>query len=90
MAATNPFSTAKSGLASGVYGHAALVTPADGADIATVSTALFIGGAGNVKVTTFGGETLLLTGLLAGQVLPLRVTRVWSTTTTATNIVALW
>jgi hypothetical protein len=89
-AATNPFSTAKLGVGSGVYDHAALISKDDANDLATVATAIFVGGAGNIKVTTYGGETLLLTGLIAGQVLPLRVTRVWSTTTTATNIVALW
>ena len=44
----------------------------------------------NVKVTTKGGETLIITGLVAGQVLPLRITRVHSTSTTATNLCALW
>lgn len=70
--------------------NAALVTPSDSADLSSPAQALFVGGAGNIKVTTQGGQTLLLTGVTAGSVLPLRVTRVWSATTTATNIAALW
>jgi hypothetical protein len=36
------------------------------------------------------GNSLTLTGVTAGSVLPLRVTKVKSTGTTATNIAALW
>ena len=71
--------------------NAAAVTPADGADLANATTALFVGGAGAVKVDMVGGTTAVtLTGVLAGSVLPLRVSRVYSTGTTATNIVALY
>jgi hypothetical protein len=55
-----------------------------------VTRALHIGGAGAVAVITVSGETVTLTGLLAGVVYPIAVARVKSTGTTATNIVALW
>ena len=71
--------------------HAAAVTPSDVADLATPARSLFIGGAGAVKVTTVGGETLTFSGLAAGSILPVRVKRVFATGgTDATLIVALW
>ena len=66
------------------------VTPADGADQAQVCRAIWIGGSGDLKVTTRGGDTFTLVGVPAGTLLPLRATRIWSTGTTATNLVALY
>jgi hypothetical protein len=69
-------------------------------DAASVSTndtaridptrALFIGGAGNVKVDTVGGSTVTFNGLTAGSVLSVQVTRVYATGTTATDIIAMY
>jgi len=70
--------------------NAAAVTPNDGADLPTDARSLFVGGAGNIQVTTTGGDTVTFIGVLAGSILPVRVSRVWSTSTTATNIVALY
>lgn len=79
--------------------RAAAVTPSNTVDIPSVSTqdgtgnngcVLYIGGDGDVKVTTAGGDTVTFTGLLAGMFIPVQVLRVWSTDTTATNIIALW
>ena len=49
---------------------------------------LLIGGSGNVAVITAAGDTVTLP-VVAGMVLPLRVSRVLSTNTTATPIVAM-
>lgn len=70
--------------------HAALLTLDDSNDLANYSRAFYVGQAGNLKVTTVGGETLLLTGLLIGHVYPIRIKRAWSSTSTADKIVALW
>ena len=70
--------------------RAAAVTPNDSADLAATSRALYVGGAGNVRVTTAGGDTVTFTGVPAGAILPVRVRRVFSTSTTATTILALW
>lgn len=70
--------------------HAAAVTPSDSTDLTTSARALFVGGAGNVKVTTVGGDTVTFTGVTAGSWLPVRCSRVWSTGTTATTITAVW
>lgn len=73
----------------GPYERAVAVSPNDSTDLTDVASALYIGGSGNVKVDTVQGDTVTITGALVGTILPLRVRRVWSTGTTATNIVAL-
>ena len=69
---------------------AAAVTPNDSTDLATSSRALYVGASGAVKVTLVGGSTVTLVGLAAGVWHPMRVQRVWSTGTTAADIVAGW
>jgi hypothetical protein len=70
--------------------NAVPVVPADGGDIACgCSTALVIGVAGNLRVTTLDGDDVTLLSVPAG-ILPLMVTRVWATNTTATGISALY
>lgn len=66
-----------------------VVTPAD-ADFASsvMARALWVGGAGNVRVTTVQGDDVLFSGVAAGTVLPVSVKRVWSTNTTATLLIA--
>jgi hypothetical protein len=71
-------------------GHA--VTTSDTVDLSTLSTGLWIGGAGsgNLTVTMANGSKLAFAGIAAGTLLPIRVSRVWATGTDVTNIVALW
>ena len=66
------------------------VVPNDSVDLLATARALYIGSAGNMQVTTSNGSTVTFIGLLAGQILPVSVQRVWSTTTTAGSIVALY
>lgn len=70
--------------------NAFAVTPADGSDLAHAARALFVGGAGDIKVDTLGGDTVTFTGVVAGSILPVRILKVYSTGTTATNIVAVY
>lgn len=71
--------------------NAAAVSKDDDNDLPTATRALYIGGDGNVSVDMVGGqESIVFVGLTAGTILPIRATRVNSTGTTATNIVALW
>jgi len=51
---------------------------------------LYIGGAGNVKVTTIGGDIVTFTAPTLGQVLPVQVIKLHSTGTSATLVNALW
>ena len=70
---------------------AVAVTPAD-ADLSRIATrALYVGVGGNVAVVmSDGGAAVTFVGVQAGTILPIRVDRVNSTNTTATNIVALY
>ena len=51
---------------------------------------LYVGVAGDVKVKTAAGNDVVFTGVPAGSFMPVQVTQVFATGTTATNIVALW
>lgn len=68
--------------------RAEAVTPNDGADLPNFTRALYVGGAGDIRVTTVGGDTVTLTA--ASGFLPLCVARVHATGTSATAILALW
>lgn len=82
------FANLSSGLGS-PHTDGVAVTPSD-ATVLTTTRALFVGGAGNLSVVTSAGTTLTLTGVTAGSIIPIRVTKVRATGTTATNIAALW
>lgn len=71
------------------YRGAVAVTTSD-ATVIPVTRALYIGGAGNVVVRTVKGEQITLTAVLAGTIYPIAVDKVLATSTTATNIVALY
>ena len=51
---------------------------------------LYIGGAGNVKVTTIDQDIVTFNAVLVGHVLPVQVIKLHSTGTSATLINALW
>lgn len=69
--------------------YAAAVTPNDSTDLTTSSRALYVGTTGNIKVTTVGGNAVTFTSVPVGW-FPVRCSRVWSTGTTASNIIAVW
>jgi hypothetical protein len=78
--------------------RAAAVTTSDTVNIPSLASAttinngcvLYIGGAGDLRVLTAGGDDVTFTGVLAGTFLPVQVVRVFNSTTTATNLLALW
>lgn len=71
------------------YTQGAAVTPSDSVDIVGgITRALWVGGAGNVRAIMGGAEVNFL-AVPAGTLLKIACTRVNSTGTTATNIVAL-
>jgi hypothetical protein len=70
---------------------AVAVTPHDSTNLDTPSKALYVGGAGDISVEMCHvGSAIVFVGVLAGTILPIRVTRVNDTGTDATSIVALW
>lgn len=68
---------------------AVAVTPSD-ATVLEASKGLYIGGSGNVAVTMKDGTSVTFTGISAGMIHPISVTKVKATGTTATNIVAVY
>lgn len=65
----------------------AAITPND--STAVDFNGIYVGGAGNIKVDLYDGSTVTLNGALVGTIYPLRVTKVYATGTTATNLVGL-
>lgn len=63
------------------------VTPSDTTEIRAL--ALYVGTGGTLRVVTANGDDVTFSGVPNGFLLPLEVRRVRSTTTTASNIVAL-
>jgi hypothetical protein len=86
---SDKFSNYHSGLESPAE-RAFAITGNDSTDLTVFPRAIYVGGAGNVKVTTIGGDTVTFSGALAGTIIPVRVTRVFSTDTTATNLLGLY
>jgi len=75
-------------------GYVWAVTPSDSAELKKHTRAIFVGGAGNIAVRAFDPATdkladVTITGVLAGQIIPVRTKMVLLTGTTATNIIAL-
>ena len=70
-------------------GGAKTVTPSDTVNLSYPSV-IYVGVGGNVQVTTAQGDQVTFVGLLAGQVIPVQVIRVWSTSTTATTMLAIY
>ena len=66
------------------------VTAHDTTEFATVSRAIYVGGAGNVAAVMADGTVLTFVGVQAGTLLPIRCKRINSTNTTATSMVALY
>lgn len=62
-------------------------------DTANEGCIIYVGGQGNnedVKVTTIGGDVVVFHKAPLGGYLPIVVSKVWATGTTATNLVAIW
>jgi len=88
---TDTFAKHRGGLDS-PSSHVFLITPDDSNDLAFITRYVSFAGVGALKITTSGGETVVIpSGALGIGVLhPLRVKRVHSTSTTATGIVGYY
>jgi hypothetical protein len=80
------FDVAPSGPATGGFA----ITKSDATVFAQPTRAVWVGGAGNLAVTYLDGTTDVITGVPAGTLLPIRVTQVLSTGTSATTISGLY
>ncbi len=72
------------------YRRAAAVTPHATTSLATFGAchALWVGGAGNVTLTTIGGESVTITAVPAGTLIPIACLHI--TAATASAIIALY
>lgn len=70
--------------------NGAAVTPDDSNDLAYVTRGIYVGTAGNLKVTLLNGDAITFTSLAAGIIHPIRAKRIWTTGTTAANILGLY
>ncbi len=66
---------------------AAAITKSD--STAVDFAAIYVGGAGDVKVTCVDGSVAVFTAVPAGTILPVAVVLVWSAGTTATNMTGI-
>jgi hypothetical protein len=69
------------------YNGAVAVTPSDVTIIR--GKAIYVGGAGNVAVTTEAGTVVTFTAPPVGSIIPIGFSKVMATNTTATLLVAL-
>ena len=65
------------------------VTPNDELNLSKYAKTVYIGGDGDLRITTVDDDVVTFTGMKGGSYLPVRVKRIWSTGTTATGIIAL-
>lgn len=70
---------------------AVAITPSDSTDIngGQLCRGIYVGTAGNIACVV-GGATVVFKNAAAGSIIPIRVARVNSTSTTATDLVALF
>ena len=88
MGARNPFQGAAPAHGATLL-SAGAGTISDTADLPTEARALYVGGAGDVRVLTRQGDDVVFSAVPAGSILPVFTRRVFDTNTSATLIVAL-
>jgi hypothetical protein len=66
------------------------ITTNDGVDLSAETRAIYVGGAGSVRLVLSSGDDVTFAGLLAGTLLPVRALRVKATGTTATQLLGLY
>lgn len=70
--------------------RAVAVTTSDTVVYDQPTRAIYIGGSGNLRVDMVSGGTVTFIGLTSGTVLPIQAERIYATSTTATNLIALY
>lgn len=66
------------------------VTAHDSNNFTTETRGLYVGGAGNIAIVMRDGTTATLSSVPAGTFIPIRLKRINSTNTTATNMVGFY
>ena len=91
---TNDIKTATEGaqasLADMIYGTAVAIDISSGNHTSLSHNALYVGTGGNVKVNMgTSGSGITFSNVASGQILPIQITQVYQSGTTASNMVAL-
>ncbi len=87
--AADTFSNYGVGLSS-PYTNGFAVVPHDTNALTNDTRAIYVGGSGDITLVTTGGDTIVLIGLVVGNIYPIRANIIKSGGTDATNIVALY
>lgn len=66
------------------------ITKNDAQDLPRAVRSIYVGTAGDVKVTMLSGDIVTFKGCLAGLPLEVQATRVWSTGTSAADMVGMY
>jgi hypothetical protein len=67
-----------------------VISESDSANLTFSTRAIYVGGGGNVAITTVKGTNVTFANVAGGSILPVRAQKVLSTGTTATLIVGLY
>lgn len=70
--------------------EAAAVVPDDMTDLARVTRAVYVGNGGDLRVRMLRGGVVTFAGVPDGSLIPMRVSQIYATGTTASDIVGLW
>lgn len=90
MAAVDNFASFQPSV-EGPYNNAAAITPSDANELANVTSAIWVGGAGNLSyVPAEGSAAVVITSIPAGTLLKIRAKQVTVANTDATLMIALW
>lgn len=90
MAATDNFASLTGLSYAAPASSAVAVTPSDSTALSYVTRWVYVGGTGTLTVIMADGTTCEFQGIPAGTLLPIRVSQVKATGTSATLIVAMW
>ncbi|MEM6382425.1 MAG: hypothetical protein AAF739_07115 [Pseudomonadota bacterium] len=85
---SDPYGGHTSGLESPAS-DAFVITPADGTPLPQTTRAVYVGSGGDIAVTTKAGTSVVLTAVPSGTILPIRLSAVSATGTTASDMVGL-
>ncbi|TNM66393.1 spike base protein, RCAP_Rcc01079 family [Aliirhizobium smilacinae] len=85
----DPFANTQPSLSSPASAGMA-VTPSDTTALSVSSRAIYIGSGGTLAIRMISGDDLTFIGVPSGSFLPIRVSQVHATGTTASAIVALF
>jgi len=67
-----------------------VISKSDSANLTFSTRAIYVGGGGDVAITTVKGTNVTFANVAGGSILPVRAQKVLSTGTTATLIVGLY